>query len=453
MISVLAELCYNSDMVAGDEIIPQRTRINKKRQRLDIVNRCGAEAKQSVHALSDAQDHNVMTLISRGRRTAFFVTEDSGRYISQKQSSYLAKGYKVERGGNTFDSVHVRYIAPRDRRGELIDHLSQRYGSFLGSVVHMREMLFSHVSPFKVWNASLIGAILFGMISMTLIYRNLGQGVFADASSATLAATGGATPKVAVVLGATDDKEDAEEEVELEEEGEEDKKEEKEKEMKQEDVIVVEPKSEKEEKVELEDSIEEKSVLKDPLEEEKSSTKKEKPRSVDAVIVNNKSSQDSDKDESEDDDKGKKKDLPIVEGDFEAAVKEMVKGYPIEKMLPYLFQQDPTVAAYYIAIAKVESNWGKRVPVYKGQDCYNYLGYRGQRKLMGSGGHTCFNSRRDAVETISKRIDELVNEYDRKTPAQMVVWKCGSSCAGHGSSAQRWIDHVGGYLNELTKHL
>lgn len=457
------QLWYNEVMISGDDIIPRQTRVNKKRQRLDIVDHDDVRAIHSSHGVDFARDQNVMTLLSRGRRSAFFVTEDSHRYISQKQQAHLSQGYKIESGENKIDSAHIRFIAPIDRRGEFIAHLESRYGTLQGSVVHMREMMSLHISPFKMWNASLIGAILFGMISMTLIYRNLGQGVFADASSATLAAAGNTTPKIGLVLGDSDSKDEDKEPVKIKNEEKKDVLKEEAKEIvegpthNEKVIVVAPPKEQAQEQAQEQEASPEVLVKEDAMipveqEEKKEETKKAQKKSVDAVIVNGPEELAAKKDAEEKRDVPEEV-LPVVESAYEAAVKEMVKGYPIERMLPYLFQKDPTVAAYYIAIAKVESNWGKRVPVLNGQDCYNYVGYRGQRKHMGSGGHTCFNSRKDAVDTISKRIDTLVNEYDRKTPAQMVVWKCGSSCAGHGSSAQRWIDHVGGYFHELTKHI
>ncbi|NTW15557.1 MAG: hypothetical protein HGA38_04315 [Candidatus Moranbacteria bacterium] len=137
---------------------------------------------------------------------------------------------------------------------------------------------------------------------------------------------------------------------------------------------------------------------------------------------------------------------------FEKRVREMVKGYPIEDMVPYLMEQDRTVAIFYIAIARKESNWGKRVPVLDGQDCFNYVGYRGIRKMMGTGGHTCFNSREDAVKTVSKRLHTLIYDNKLDTPDKLIVWKCGSSCAGHSSySVQKWkddVDYIYGKLND-----
>lgn len=139
-----------------------------------------------------------------------------------------------------------------------------------------------------------------------------------------------------------------------------------------------------------------------------------------------------------------------AEEEYRAKITEMVKGYPIEPMLPYIFTKDRTVAAFLIGIAKKESNWGKRVPVLEGQDCFNYWGYRGVRRLMGTGGHTCFNSRKDAVDSVAKRIDKLVYSEKLDTPEKMVLWKCGFSCQGHSrESVKKWISDVSMYFSQL----
>jgi hypothetical protein len=139
--------------------------------------------------------------------------------------------------------------------------------------------------------------------------------------------------------------------------------------------------------------------------------------------------------------------------EFERRVRKMVEGYPIEDMVPEIIKQDRTVAMFLVAIAKKESNWGKRVPLDDNyQDCYNYWGYRGIRNMMGTGGHTCFNSRADAVKTVGKRLSTLINEYDLDTPEELIVWKCGSSCAGHSSySVQKWISDVELYFDKVNE--
>lgn len=137
---------------------------------------------------------------------------------------------------------------------------------------------------------------------------------------------------------------------------------------------------------------------------------------------------------------------------YKESVREMVKGYPIEEMLPYILDQDRLTAAFLIGIAKKESNWGKRVPVLDEQDCFNYWGYRGIRRLMGTGGHTCFNSRKDAVETVAKRLNTLIHSEELNTPEKMVVWKCGFSCSGHSrESVKKWISDVDMYFSRVTE--
>ncbi len=138
--------------------------------------------------------------------------------------------------------------------------------------------------------------------------------------------------------------------------------------------------------------------------------------------------------------------------EYEENIRKMVAGYPIEEMLPYILEKDKITAAFLIGIAKKESNWGKRVPVLDGQDCYNYWGYRGVRRMMGTGGHTCFNSRQDAVDTVAKRLDKLIKSEQLNTPEKLVVWKCGFSCEGHSrESVKKWISDVDMYYKQFME--
>jgi len=140
---------------------------------------------------------------------------------------------------------------------------------------------------------------------------------------------------------------------------------------------------------------------------------------------------------------------------LEKEISQLVEGYPIARMTPYISQKDPKVAAFLIAIAKKESNWGKRVPVLAGNDCYNYWGFRLKTDKMGSGGHTCFNSPKEAVNTVAARLDELVNEENINTPKDMIVWKCGYGCLDEtkSSSEQKWISDVNFYYDKLSNYL
>lgn len=130
-------------------------------------------------------------------------------------------------------------------------------------------------------------------------------------------------------------------------------------------------------------------------------------------------------------------------------IETLTAGYPIEKMTRYLSRENKEVAAFMVAIAKKESNWGKRTPKYHGRECYNYWGFRAKRAKMGTGGHTCFDSPKDAVGTVSRRIEDLLSK-GVNTPQKMVVWKCGYSCGGHSSqSVQKWISDVSYYYNKF----
>jgi hypothetical protein len=137
----------------------------------------------------------------------------------------------------------------------------------------------------------------------------------------------------------------------------------------------------------------------------------------------------------------------LKQEEFEKEILKIVKGTPMEKMSSLIAKQDRTVAAFLVGIAKKESNLGKRVPVLNGQDCFNYWGYRGIRERMGSGGHTCFDSPEDAIETVGGRLERLV-KADVDTPQEMVLWKCGSACSSD-PNAQKWINDVDMYFSEL----
>lgn len=137
---------------------------------------------------------------------------------------------------------------------------------------------------------------------------------------------------------------------------------------------------------------------------------------------------------------------------LEYRVKTLAKGFPLERMAPYISEQNEDTAAFIVGIAKKESNWGKRVPKRGGKDCYNYWGYRGKGDNVTWDGYTCFESPREAVRTIGKRIDTLVLEHDLDTPREMVVWKCGWSCDGHGgANVEKWIRDVEYYYRKMKK--
>ena len=66
--------------------------------------------------------------------------------------------------------------------------------------------------------------------------------------------------------------------------------------------------------------------------------------------------------------------------------------------------------------------------------------------------HTCFDSPKDAVDTVAKRIETLVNNEKLNTAAKMVVWKCGYDCSWDSKiDVQKWISDVDYYFQKLNK--
>ena len=132
---------------------------------------------------------------------------------------------------------------------------------------------------------------------------------------------------------------------------------------------------------------------------------------------------------------------------LEIKMSELVIGHPLEEMTPFIADQNEEVAKYLFAISKKESNWGKLSPQKDGETCYNYWGYRGSYNQTDSG-YSCFDTPAQAVKVVGRRIKELIKQ-GIDTPQDMIVWKCGRSCAGHGDSAQKWIDDVEFYYQKL----
>jgi hypothetical protein len=66
-------------------------------------------------------------------------------------------------------------------------------------------------------------------------------------------------------------------------------------------------------------------------------------------------------------------------------------------------------------------------------------------------GYTCFDSPRQAVNTISQRFNELINDSGLGTPRKMVVWKCGWDCSGQDpAGVEKWIRDVDYYYQKIN---
>jgi hypothetical protein len=133
----------------------------------------------------------------------------------------------------------------------------------------------------------------------------------------------------------------------------------------------------------------------------------------------------------------------LKEDDFEREILKYIKGRPMEPMAPYIAKQPRIVAAFIVGIAMKESKFGVYAPHNSsGRDCLNYWGYRGRENTTASG-YSCFDSPEHAIQVIGKKISSLVDR-GISNPAEMISWKCGSTCAGHGAeNVRKWISDVG----------
>lgn len=137
---------------------------------------------------------------------------------------------------------------------------------------------------------------------------------------------------------------------------------------------------------------------------------------------------------------------------LEQSVSEILAGSPMMVMTPFISQQEKQVAAFLVGIAKKESDWGRHAPSLDGRDCYNYWGYKGQGKRGMAMGYACFDTPEEAVRVVGGRLRELSIFGHRSTPAQMIIWKCGSSCAGHSpESVNSWIASVSMYYDKIIR--
>jgi hypothetical protein len=304
---------------------------------------------------------NSSVLFGKGGQMEKFFTEDSKLYLTQEELKMDRRKERIVRIIRRLDSLNSRSfektkIYTVSRRDLLTPKLQKYYSIFREGALELAESSKEKITVAKMWNLSIVGAVIFGMFTMSMIYKYLGQSVSAKIQ----------------------DNQSAQEQMENDAEN-----------------------------------------------------ISEKYANIDSRYFTQLLSEE---------------DLP--QAVLEKKMREMVAGHPIEKMVPLIAEKNPVVAAFMISIAKQESNWGKRVPVYQGEDCWNYWGWRGKNPV-GTGGHTCFATPEDAVDTVAKRLEFLVANQKLNTPAKMIIWKCGDCSWDNQRDMQRWISTVNTYFQKL----
>lgn len=307
-------------------------------------------------------------LFGKDGQTESFFTDDSKLYLTPEELKIERRKERIVRIIRRLDSLNARSFEKTKMYStaspQIFDLRAKRlYKKFRHSALVLVKNSRQKITVAKMWNLSIVGAVIFGMFTMSMIYKYLGQSV-----SAKIQDSGSMREQ------AEDDGEN------VPGEG-----------------------AEKKPGADIDSRYFTQLLL---LEE----------------------------------------DLP--QAALEKKMKEMTAGYPIEKMVSRIAEKNPVVAAFMISIAKQESNWGKRVPVYEGEDCWNYWGWRGKNPV-GTGGHTCFDSPEDAVDTVAKRLEFLVSNKKLNTPAKMIIWKCGDCSWDNQRDMQRWISAVNMYFQKL----
>ncbi len=135
------------------------------------------------------------------------------------------------------------------------------------------------------------------------------------------------------------------------------------------------------------------------------------------------------------------KDSFVGTDNFSEDVKKIIGNAPMKNMLGDIATRDRSVATFLVAIAMKESKFGTYAPKKEGKDCFNYWGYRGRENTTMSG-YSCFDNPAHAIRVVGNRIEALIKQ-GLDTPSKMIVWKCGSTCAGHSEeSVDKWIADV-----------
>jgi hypothetical protein len=165
-----------------------------------------------VERVSGNIEKNKSNLFSRGRKMDSFFTEDSKLYITPKEYRKIQNGIELNRADKNWDSLSSRiiknyqkYHRKEQNKDVLYKALLDRLDRIKEDVSEKSQAFFGTFSMKKAWNFSIVAAILFGMFSMTLIYRYLGEGVSADKIITNDQAQEIQVDKPAV-LGASDEK-------------------------------------------------------------------------------------------------------------------------------------------------------------------------------------------------------------------------------------------------------
>lgn len=152
---------------------------------LDGISKQQPKSPQPDYALAKfiLRNKNSSVLFSQKYgRVRNFTTLDSKQYFTQEELLRMRQGEKISFVSDQLDSVVSRgekkahLIFSQKKDDQIYEELRTRYVDFR---VYLKDLFGGHtygVSMARAWNLSLVGALIFGMFLMTIMYRYLGPG-------------------------------------------------------------------------------------------------------------------------------------------------------------------------------------------------------------------------------------------------------------------------------------
>jgi hypothetical protein len=131
-------------------------------------------------------------LFSPDGRTESFFTSDSKLYYTPEELRALRRGARIIRMARSLDGLakrafgqdEVRLIAKESFISKI---LKEKYLDLRNRLEYLARDSVNGMSFARMYNATIVGSVVFGMLLMTMIYRNLGQGVSAKIEETKLA--------------------------------------------------------------------------------------------------------------------------------------------------------------------------------------------------------------------------------------------------------------------------
>jgi len=170
---------------------PRKRRVlPQQRPFCDSFGRVSHQSRLMRHDdVQDIRKNVVQTFLGQESRTKHFVTDESYAYISPRASYARTFGREYIDVRKRFDGVHMRsvqHFTPQERFYNVLNTQFSSWRSQFRALGNMRSM---DLSPVRMWQMSMACAMVFGMITISMLYKNFGGSVQAKSVSSPLTAS------------------------------------------------------------------------------------------------------------------------------------------------------------------------------------------------------------------------------------------------------------------------